>query len=40
MRRLIESTLVSLDGAIESPERWAPFDEEATQLAMRASEGS
>jgi hypothetical protein len=40
MRRLIESTLVSLDGVIESPERWAPFDEEATQLAMRASEGS
>jgi dihydrofolate reductase len=35
MRRLIESTLVSLDGVIESPERWAPFDEEAAQLAMR-----
>jgi dihydrofolate reductase len=35
MRKLIESTLVSLDGVIESPERWAPFDEESTQLAMR-----
>jgi dihydrofolate reductase len=35
MRKLIESTLVSLDGVIESPERWAPFDDEATQLAMR-----
>jgi dihydrofolate reductase len=34
MRRLIESTLVSLDGVIESPERWSPFDEEATELAM------
>jgi dihydrofolate reductase len=34
MRRLIESTLVSLDGVIESPERWSPFDEEATKLAM------
>ncbi|HYX84988.1 MAG TPA: dihydrofolate reductase family protein [Gaiellales bacterium] len=34
MRKLIESTLVSLDGVIESPERWSPFDDEATQLAM------
>jgi dihydrofolate reductase len=34
MCKLIESTLVSLDGVIESPERWSPFDEEATQLAM------
>ena len=34
MRKLIESTLVSLDGVIESPERWAPFDDEATRLAM------
>ena len=34
MRKLIESTLVSLDGVIESPERWSPFDEEATKLAM------
>jgi dihydrofolate reductase len=35
MRRLIESTLLSLDGVIESPDRWAPFDQEAGQLAMR-----
>ena len=35
MRKLIESTLVSLDGVIESPERWAIFDDEATQLAMQ-----
>jgi dihydrofolate reductase len=34
MRKLIESTLVSLDGVIESPERWAPFDDEAAQLAI------
>jgi dihydrofolate reductase len=33
MRKLIESTLVSLDGVIGSPERWSPFDEEAAQLA-------
>jgi dihydrofolate reductase len=35
MRKLIESTLVSLDGVIESPDSWAPFDQEAGQLAMR-----
>jgi dihydrofolate reductase len=35
MRKLIESTLVSLDGVVESPDRWSPFDEEATELAMR-----
>jgi dihydrofolate reductase len=34
MRKLIESTLVSLDGVIESPERWARFDDESTHLAM------
>jgi dihydrofolate reductase len=34
VRELIESTLVSLDGVIESPDRWAPFDDAATQLAM------
>jgi dihydrofolate reductase len=33
MRKLIESTLVSLDGVIGSPDRWSPFDEEARQLA-------
>jgi dihydrofolate reductase len=35
MRKLIESTLVSLDGVIESPERWSPFDAESAQHAMR-----
>jgi dihydrofolate reductase len=34
MRKLIESTFVSLDGVIESPERWAAFDDDATQLAI------
>ena len=27
MRKFIESTLVSLDGVIGSPDRWSPFDE-------------
>jgi hypothetical protein len=31
VRKLIESTFISLDGVIESPERWAIFDEEAAQ---------
>jgi dihydrofolate reductase len=35
MRKLIESTLVSIDGVIEAPERWAIFDEEATQRSMQ-----
>jgi dihydrofolate reductase len=35
VRKLIESTLVSLDGVIESPERWAIFDEEATQRSIQ-----
>ena len=35
MRKLIESTLVSVDGVIESPERWAIFDDEATQRSMQ-----
>jgi dihydrofolate reductase len=35
MRKLIESTLISLDGVVESPDRWAAFDQEAAQLAMR-----
>lgn len=35
MRKLIESTLVSLDGVIESPERWASFDDEASELSMQ-----
>jgi hypothetical protein len=33
-RKLIESTLVSLDGVIEAPERWANFDAEATALSI------
>lgn len=33
MRKLIESTLVSLDGVIGSPDRWSPFDAESRQLA-------
>jgi hypothetical protein len=28
MRKLIESTLVSLDGVTGAPERWATFDAE------------
>ena len=35
MRKLIESTLVSLDGIIESPDRWSIFDDEAAQLSMQ-----
>ena len=35
MRKLIESTLVSLDGVIEAPERWASFDAEATALSIK-----
>ncbi len=34
MRKLIESTIVSLDGIVESPDRWALFDEEAIQYSM------
>jgi dihydrofolate reductase len=34
MRKLIESTLVSLDGVIEAPERWATFDPEATAYSI------
>jgi hypothetical protein len=33
MRKLIESTLVSLDGVIEAPERCSLFDDEATAIA-------
>ena len=36
MRKLIESVLVSLDGVIEAPERWANFDEEDAALSMEA----
>jgi dihydrofolate reductase len=34
MRKLIESVLVSLDGVIEAPERWANFDDEDAALSM------
>jgi dihydrofolate reductase len=34
MRKLIESTLVSLDGVIEAPEQWANFDAEATAYSL------
>jgi dihydrofolate reductase len=34
MRKLIESTLISLDGVIESPDRWAPFDPGSAAFAM------
>jgi hypothetical protein len=36
MRKLIESTLVSLDGVIEAPERWASFNAEATALSLES----
>ena len=35
MRKLIESTLVSLDGVSEAPERWAVFDAEATASSLK-----
>ena len=34
MRKLIESTLVSLDGVTEAPEQWANFDADATALSL------
>ncbi|MGH3207956.1 MAG: dihydrofolate reductase family protein [Trebonia sp.] len=34
MRKLIESTLVSLDGVIGAPERWSAFDAEATAYSI------
>ena len=39
MRRLIESVLVSLDGVIGAPERWANFDAEDAALAHEQLEG-
>jgi hypothetical protein len=39
MRKLIESTLVSLDGVIESPDRWALFDAESAALAKKHLDG-
>ena len=35
MRKLIESALVSLDGVTGTPERWANFDAEDTELAHK-----
>ncbi|KAB2381874.1 dihydrofolate reductase family protein [Actinomadura montaniterrae] len=34
MRKLIESTLVTLDGVIEAPERWALFDAESSAYSL------
>jgi dihydrofolate reductase len=34
MRKLIESTLISLDGVVEAPDRWSIFDGESTALAL------
>ena len=34
MRKLIEFSLVSLDGVIEAPERWANFDDEDAALSI------
>jgi dihydrofolate reductase len=39
MRKLIESTLVSLDGVIKSPDRWALFDDESAALATEHLDG-
>jgi dihydrofolate reductase len=38
MRKLIESTIVSLDGVVESPDHWAPFDQEAVEYSMHELE--
>lgn len=35
MRKLIESTLISLDGVIEAPNRWSIFDDESTAHALK-----
>jgi len=35
VRKLIESVLVSLDGVIEAPERWANFGDEDAALPMK-----
>jgi hypothetical protein len=34
VRKLIESTLVTLDGVIEAPERWALFDAESSASSL------
>lgn len=35
MRKLVESTLVSLDGVIASPDRWSLFDEESIRWTLQ-----
>lgn len=35
MRKLIESTFLSLDGVTEAPVKWSLFDDEATALAFK-----
>ncbi len=35
MRKLVESTLVSLDGVIGSPNRWSRFDEESSRRSLQ-----
>jgi len=39
MRKIIESTLVSLDGVVESPWAWADFDDEAKAWALENLRG-
>lgn len=38
MRKLIESTIVSLDGVVEAPDRWARLDQEAVEYSMHELE--
>ena len=35
MRKLVESTLASLDGVIGSPDRWSLFDEESSRWTLQ-----
>ncbi len=35
MRKLVASTLVSLDGVIGSPDRWSLFDEESSRWSLQ-----
>lgn len=39
MRKLIESTLVSLDGVTGAPERWANFDPEDDAYSLEQLDG-
>ena len=39
MRKLIESTLISIDGVIESPDQWSIFDEESVHHALAELDG-